>query len=76
MQDAWDFAMTKMPPVPPGNRSRKGAASGPTARSKEKWGKHERYSTAEEGGLASIKQITGNPRDSLGARKNVMVYIG
>jgi len=48
MQDAWDFAMTKMPPVPPGNRSRKGAASGPTARSKEKWGKHERYSTAEE----------------------------
>jgi len=53
--------MTKMPPVPPGNRSNKGTASGPTTRSKEKWAKHEHHpNAAEEGETANIQQNTTN----------------
>jgi hypothetical protein len=53
--------MTKMPPVPPSNRSNKGRASGPNAPPKEKWVKHEHHpNAAEEGETANIKQNTTN----------------
>jgi len=50
-----------MPPVPPGNRSNKGTASGSNATSKEKSLKHEHHpNAAEEGETANIKQNTTN----------------
>ena len=53
--------MSQMPPVPPGNRSNKGAASGSNTRPKEKPVKHEHHpNAAEEGETANIKQNTTN----------------
>jgi hypothetical protein len=51
--------MTKMPPVPPGNRSSKGPTSGSNKMSKEKSPQHEHHpNSAEEGETANIKQNT------------------
>jgi hypothetical protein len=53
--------MSKMPPVPPGNRSNKGTASGSNAKSKDKSVKHEHHPNAAEAGeTANIKQNTTN----------------
>jgi hypothetical protein len=50
-----------MPPVPPGNRSNKGPATGLNTTSKDKSVKHEHHPNAsEEGETANIKQNTTN----------------
>jgi hypothetical protein len=50
-----------MPPVPPANRSQKGAGSSPAEEPKEKLVKHEHHANAaEEGETANIKQNTTN----------------
>jgi hypothetical protein len=52
---------SKMPPVPPSNRSTKGNANRSTTVSKDKLVKHEHHSNAgEEGETANIKQNTTN----------------
>jgi hypothetical protein len=52
---------SRMPPVPPGNRSNKGPASRPNTLSKEKSLKDEHHpNAAEEGETANIKQNTTN----------------
>jgi hypothetical protein len=52
---------SRMPPVPPANRSNKGAASDSNTKSKEKSAKHEHHpNAAEEGETANIKQNTTN----------------
>ena len=53
--------MSRMPPVPPSNRSNKGPASRPNTVSKEKSLKDEHHpNAAEEGETANIKQNTTN----------------
>jgi hypothetical protein len=53
--------MSRMPPVPPANRSNKGPASRPNTVSKEKSLKDEHHpNAAEEGETANIKQNTTN----------------
>ena len=53
--------MSKMPPVPPGNRSNKSIPGGSTERSAEKPVKHGHHpNAAEEGETANIKQNTTN----------------
>jgi hypothetical protein len=53
--------MSKMPPIPPGNRSNKSTPGGSTAKSTEKPGKHEHHANPEEKGeTANIKQNTTN----------------
>ena len=52
---------SRMPPVPPGNRSNKGPAGRPNTLSKEKSLKDEHHlNAAEEGETANIKQNTTN----------------
>jgi hypothetical protein len=52
---------SRMPPVPPGNRSNKGSASVSHTKSKEKSTKHEHHpNAAEEEETANIKQNTTN----------------
>src|ERR1700730_1285737 len=52
---------SKMPPVPPGNRSDKGTANRSSATSIDKSVKHEHHpNSAEEGETANIKQNTTN----------------
>jgi hypothetical protein len=51
---------SRMPPVPPANRSQKGRARDPEV-SKDKTLKHEHHAnSAEEGETANIKQNTTN----------------
>jgi len=51
---------SRMPPIPPANRSKKGSGSNPEIR-KEKVVKHEHHeNVAEEGETANIKQNTTN----------------
>ena len=52
---------SRMPPVPPGNRSSKGPASGSSRAPKDKLVKHEHHpNEAEEGETANINQNTTN----------------
>jgi len=52
---------SRMPPVPPGNRSNKGTPNRSNAPSKDKLVKHEHHpNAAEEGDTANIKQNTTN----------------
>jgi hypothetical protein len=52
---------SKMPPVPPGNRSDKGTANRSSATSIDKSVTHEHHpNSAEEGETANIKQNTTN----------------
>jgi hypothetical protein len=52
---------SKMPPVPPGNRSDKRTENRSTTTSKDKSVKHEHHhNAAEEGETANIKQNTTN----------------
>jgi hypothetical protein len=51
---------SRMPPIPPANRSKKGSGSNPEIL-KEKSVKHEHHdNVAEEGETANIKQNTTN----------------
>jgi hypothetical protein len=52
---------SRMPPVPPDNRSNKGTASSSNTKSEEKSVKHEHHrNAAEEGETANIKQNATN----------------
>jgi hypothetical protein len=57
-----DFIMSsRMPPIPPANRSKKGRGSDPEMLKEEKSVKHEHHAnTAEEGETANIRQNTTN----------------
>jgi hypothetical protein len=53
--------MSKMPPIPPANRSKIGTPSEREAAPKETLGKHEHHpNAAEKGATANIKQNTTN----------------
>jgi len=53
--------MSKMPPLPPGERSNKGPASRSNVVAKDKSVKHEHHRNArEEGDTGNIKQNTTN----------------